>query len=357
MIRFVLTALIAILFSTVVRAQDSEKCYRPPTKEMVEYKDAYVPHEFNYESFSWEIADVVVLTVMLAVASLMSIRHQPRRRITALTAIGLAYFGLFRGGCICPVGSTTNFCMGLAAPELIGKTVAILFLLPLVTAFFFGRVFCTSACPIGAVQHLQSRKTAYQIRPRLLRILRLMPLLFLLATVWGALRSGFFMACKLDIYKLIFFSGHAWIGHVRDWLQGTGIESHLIFVGDIFAWLTLGFTLMLGFLVHRPFCRFVCPYGALLGLFASIGLRHRSIDPVSCFSCIQCTKTCPAQAITANFAKRTVKVSNFHCVQCGRCDETCTTDSLQSPSPYPQTYFPNFGKNRDGNYPPFKSFK
>ena len=61
--------------------------------------------------------------------------------IFAILAIGLAYFGLLRGGCICPVGATTNFCIGLAAPELIGKTVAILFLLPLIAAFFFGRVF------------------------------------------------------------------------------------------------------------------------------------------------------------------------------------------------------------------------
>lgn len=343
--RFLLITLAGFFFPIVVSGQESEECQRPPTQELRDYKDAYVPEEFHFESFNREVADVVVLTFMLTLASLLSVRHSRKCRFTALTIVALVYFGLFRGGCICPVGSTTNFCMGLAAPELIGKTVALLFLLPLVTAFFFGRVFCTSTCPLGAIQHLLSRKNGYQVSPRLLRILRLLPFAFLAATIWGALRGGIFLACKLDVYKLIFFSGYAWIGQVGEWLHGTMTEPRLLLVGDFFAWMTLGFTLLLGYIVPRPFCRFVCPYGVLLGGFASIGLRRRSIDPVSCFSCVQCTKTCPTQAITANFEERTVKVSNFHCIQCGRCDETCTSDSLQTPSPYPETRFPNIGKN------------
>lgn len=326
-------------------AQDSEECNRPPTQELADYKETSVPQEFSFESFNWEIADVVVLFVLLTVAGLLSLKHHPKCRFTALSVVGLVYFGLFRGGCICPVGATTNFCIGLAAPELIGKTVAVLFLLPLVTAFFFGRVFCTSACPLGAIQHLLARKNGYQLSQRLNNILNIIPIALLAATAWGALRSGIFLACKLDVYKPIFFTGHAWFGQLVDQLNGTPVEPGMVLVGDLFAWLTLGFALLLGVFVPRPFCRFACPYGVLLGFFAKIGLRRRYIDPVSCFSCIQCTKTCPAQAIAADFEKHTVKVSNFHCVQCGRCDETCTTDSLQTPSPYPDTRFPNIGKN------------
>jgi polyferredoxin len=344
LIRLLIIMLFAALAPAAVEAQLPEECLRPPTQALWDYKNAYVPEEFHFESFNLEIADVAVLAFMLALASLLSVRHSPKCRFTAMMIIGLAYFGLFRGGCICPVGATTNFCVGLTAPELIGKAVAVLFLLPLITAFFFGRVFCTSACPLGAVQHLLARKNGYQITPRLLRVLRLMPFALLAATAWGALRGGIFLACKLDVYKLIFFSGYAWIDQLGEWLRGTLTEPRLLLVGDSFAWMALGFTLLLGVFVPRPFCRFACPYGVLLGFFSSIGLRRRSIDPVSCFSCIQCTKTCPTQAISADFEKHTVKVSSFHCVQCGRCDETCTSDSLQTPSPYPETRFPNIGK-------------
>jgi len=194
--------------------------------------------------------------------------------------------------------------------------VAILFLLPLAAAFFAGRVFCT-----------------------LDRILSLIPFVLLVATAWGALRSGIFLACKLDVYKPIFFTGHAWLGQLGDLMKG------LLLVGDIFAWLTLGFALLLGVFVPRPFCRFACPYGVLLGFFSKIGLRRRQIDAESCFTCIECTKTCPVQAITAVGFQQAVKVDDFRCVQCGRCDGTCTGDALISPSPFPNTPLPNLGKN------------
>jgi polyferredoxin len=344
--RLLLACLIAWLGSFIVYAVTDPECVRPIPDDLYEYKEAYVPIEFDHEPFKLEIADVVVLAAMLAVASLLSVRHHPRCRFTALAVVGLAYFGLFRGGCICPVGATTNFCIGLAAPELIGKTVAILFLLPLITAFFFGRVFCSSACPIGAVQKLLARKDGYQISTRLNNILNLLPFALLAATVWGALRGGMFIACKLDVYKLIFFSGYAWINQFGHWLRGTLAEPRVLLVGDVFSWLTLAIILLLGVFVPRPFCRYLCPYGVLLGFFSKIGLRKRHIDAESCFACVMCTKTCPVQAISADPMKRVVKVSNFHCVQCGRCDDTCTGNALGTPSPYPDTAFPNIGKKQ-----------
>ena len=326
-----------LLFPSVPTfAQDGvEDCERPPTQELADYKESYVPQEFSFESFNWEIADLVVLAALLLLTAVLSIKHQPKCRFTALSvAGGLLYFGLFRGGCICPVGATTNFFMGLAAPELVGKTVAILFLLPLVAAFFAGRVFCTSACPLGAIQHLLARKDGYEVPARLNKILRLIPFILLGATAWGALRSGIFLACRLDVYKPIFFTGHAWFGQLGDLLGGTTTEPHLVLVGNFMVWMTLGFALLLGIFVPRPFCRFACPYSVLLGFFAKIGLRRRRIDIESCFTCIQCTKTCPVQAITADPMRQVVQVSDFHCIQCGRCDGTCTGDALTSPSPF-----------------------
>lgn len=341
----IILGIVVLLVPFAVPAQDTNECVRPPTQELSEFKEAYVPQEFSFESFSWEVADVAILAVLLTIASLLSVRHHRKWEFSGIMTFSLLYFGLFRGGCICPVGATSNFFIGLTAPELIGKSVAILFLLPLIASFFFGRVFCSSCCPLGAIQHLLSRKNGIQLPAKLNSTLRFMPVVLLIATAWGALRSGIFLACKLDVYKPVFFTGHAWFGQIGDLINGTLTEHRLILVGDWIAWTTLAAVLVLGIFVPRPFCRFACPYGVLLGFFAKIGLRKRYIDPVSCFSCVMCTKTCPAQAITANRKKRTVKVSNYDCVQCGRCDETCTTDSLQTPSPYPDSHFPNIGKN------------
>ena len=130
--------LLFILFVAIapIFAEEPADCLRPPPQELTNYKEAYVPQEFLHESFSWEVADVAVLALLLTVASLLSVRHHSKSRFTALAIVGLLYFGLFRGGCICPVGATTNVCIGLAALELIGKMVTLLLLLPLITAFF-----------------------------------------------------------------------------------------------------------------------------------------------------------------------------------------------------------------------------
>ncbi len=325
-----------LLFGFATIAAAVEDCERPPTQELSEYKEAHVPQTFSFEPFSWEIVDLLVLGTLLVVAAVLSIKHQKKSLFTVFSLVGgLLYFGLFRGGCICPIGATTNFCLGLVAPELIGKTVAILFLLPLVISFFAGRVFCTSACPLGAIQHLISRKKGYVlVPPRLNNILRLIPFVLLGATVWGALRSGIFLACRIDVYKPIFFTGHAWFKQLGDLIHGTLTEQRLILVGDLTVWLILAAVLILGILVPRPFCRFACPYGVLLGFFSKFGLRRRRINAESCFTCIQCTKTCPVQAITAVGFQQAVKVSDFHCIQCGRCDDTCSGNALNSPSPF-----------------------
>ena len=336
--------LLLLLLPALGLAEPDPECLRPLVEDMEVYKITCSPTEYHPEAFNLEMLDILILTGLLGAASVLSLRHLSKKTFTAMAAIGLLYFGIFRGGCICPVGATANFFIGLAAPEMIGKTVVLLFLLPLITAFFFGRVFCTSACPLGAVQHLLSRKQAYQI-PRIpLRILQTLPVFVLIATIWGALRGGFFLACKLDVYKLIFFSGHGWLDQIGHWIEGTLTEPRMIWIGDAFSWSILGIVLLLGLLVHRPFCRFVCPYGVLLGLFSAIGLRRRTINSASCFLCAQCTKTCPTQAITVNTKKHTATISNFHCVQCGRCDEICKAGSFGTPSPYPSINFPNIAK-------------
>lgn len=346
-------ALFSVLFwlagLAAVYAVTDPECVRPIPDDLYEYKEAYVPQSFSFESFNWEVADVVVLFVLLTTAGLLSLKHHPRCRFTALSVVGLLYFGLLRGGCICPVGATTGFVMGMVHPELIGKLTAVLFLLPLVAAFFAGRVFCTSACPLGALQHLLSRRTPVQVSSRFNAVMRVLPFLMLLSVIWGALRGGLFIACRLDVYKPVFFTGHAWAGQLGDLARGTLTEPRLLLVGDLAAWLLLAVALVLGWFVPRPFCRFLCPYSVLLGFFARIGLRSRKIDVESCFSCIQCTHTCPAQAITSNILRTEVKVSDFHCFQCGRCDETCTGDALGSPTPFPPgSHIPNLGKIRKG---------
>jgi ferredoxin len=47
----------------------------------------------------------------------------------------------------------------------------------------------------------------------------------------------------------------------------------------------------------RPFCRFICPYGAILSLFSRVSFRQMRISPKGCINCQLCHNACPVDAI------------------------------------------------------------
>jgi NAD-dependent dihydropyrimidine dehydrogenase PreA subunit len=55
--------------------------------------------------------------------------------------------------------------------------------------------------------------------------------------------------------------------------------------------------LALGTVIARPYCRFFCPYGVLLGWFSRLSKRHLTITPDECIQCRLCESVCPFDAI------------------------------------------------------------
>ena len=53
----------------------------------------------------------------------------------------------------------------------------------------------------------------------------------------------------------------------------------------------------MGMVVARPYCRFLCPYGVLLGWTSKFSKHHLSITPNECISCKLCEHSCPFNEI------------------------------------------------------------
>lgn len=66
--------------------------------------------------------------------------------------------------------------------------------------------------------------------------------------------------------------------------------------------------------IHRAFCRFLCPLGAIYSLFARLALLGVRVDPARCSDCGACVRVCPMDIRT---------VGDRECVHCGKCISVC----------------------------------
>jgi polyferredoxin len=245
----------------------------------------------------WSVADVLLLGAALLAAAWIA--HLGRRRwmATALAIVCLVYFGFYRQGCVCPVGSIQNVAAALADPALaVPFVVLLIFLLPLLAALLVGRVFCAGVCPLGAIQELVVLRPL-QLPPSVDRWGGKLRYLYLLAAVWYAAQPAAardIIICRFDPF----------VGFFRL----SGAAEILLFGGGL---------LVLGAFVGRPYCRFLCPYGALLSLVARLAFKPVWITPDEELDCGLCAESCPFGAI------RDLRADSASCLACARCFASC----------------------------------
>jgi len=220
------------------------------------------------------ILDVVVLIGALTVITWLVLKKRNRNGVFWMSIFSIAYFGFFREGCICAVGSVQNITYALFNPEYsIPISVILFFAVPIIFTLFFGRTFCAGVCPLGAIQDV------FVIRPVslkswLLKVLGLIPYIYLGLAILYAATATDFVICRYDPF----------IGIFR--------------LNASFVMFMLGATLLLvGVFVARPYCRFLCPYGVILNLVSRVSKKHLSITPAKCIQCKLCQDSCPFDAI------------------------------------------------------------
>ena len=212
--------------------------------------------------------------LFLVIAGLAVHRWRSRRMLFCLAVCSVLVLGFFLRGCPCPVGMFQNLVLAIAVPAaVVSWTTVLLFALPLLAALFWGRIFCSSVCPLGAVQELTTIKNM-QVPDRVEHVLGLFRYFWLGIGVFCVIVGLGHVICRLDPFVTFFHFG-------------------ALYPLLIFSIVVLG----IGFFVGRPFCRFACPYGALLGLCSSLSARKVTITPGNCEQCKLCEHVCPYNAI------------------------------------------------------------
>lgn len=99
-------------------------------------------------------------------------------------------------------------------------------------------------------------------------------------------------------------------------------------IGFLFAWksLILIVLILLSFIVYRPFCRYLCPLGAIYGFFNPVSLYRFGVDRRKCTNCGDCQRACKLN-ISVN-----ENPNSMECIRCGDCLAVCKTDALKKVS-------------------------
>lgn len=89
--------------------------------------------------------------------------------------------------------------------------------------------------------------------------------------------------------------------------------------GFLFAWKMglLVLTIIISILIFRPFCRVICPLGAVYALFAPVSLYRYQIDEHRCTRCGTCAKACKMGVVAFE------KPNDPECIRCGDCIKSC----------------------------------
>lgn len=96
--------------------------------------------------------------------------------------------------------------------------------------------------------------------------------------------------------------------------------------GGLFAWkaVLLAALLLLSVAVYRPFCRYLCPLGAVYGLFNPIALHRFAVEEHKCVRCGKCQSACKLDIAA-------YKTPNSReCIRCGECLRACPTGALHT---------------------------
>ena len=196
----------------------------------------------------------------------------------------------------------------------------------LLYSLMFGRMICGWLCPFGLIQELLYKiKTPKLKKSPVTRILSYLKYVILVFFVFIVPITYAFRDTPLPAFcKYICPAGtlEGGLGLLANKVNA----SYFSMLGPLFTWkflLLVSITVGCVF-VFRLFCRFICPLGALYGLFNKLSFFGIRVEKSKCTDCGLCVSHC----------KMDIRhVNDQECISCGECVEVCPTQAISWKGP------------------------
>ncbi len=213
-----------------------------------------------------------------------------------------------------PISSLMSLYYFFQTGEIHSAHPAGLFILVaiLVMSLVFGKVFCSWLCPIGFISEVLGDLGDKVFKKRL-RLPRMLD--------WP-LRTIKYLLLGFFVYVIFFAMSSLALRAFLDsaYNQTADIKMYYFFAEiSPFALGVILALVLLSIVIRGFWCRYLCPYGALLGILSILSPQKIKRNPSSCIDCGKCAKACPAfiQVDKVN------SVLSDECTSCLSCVDVC----------------------------------
>lgn len=242
--------------------------------------------------------DVVLLLMLFGLVMASFLTKNEKLRWLTLT-ITLFYLGFYKNGFLSISHITNTIKLG---PDMLTSNLPTLMIVifTVVTTIIWGRVFCSSLCPFGAVQDFLARFTPKRWKVKVPQAIHDKALYIKYGILAGILLTAVF-AANLSVFQ--YFEPFGTL---------------FFFSPSVVLWAILLVILIACMFVERFYCRYVCPLGAALGVVSLVSpLRIKRVP--QCTLCKVCEHSCPTGAI------RGAEIDFKECVRCDVCETKLIT--------------------------------
>jgi len=257
----------------------------------------------------------ILWIALIAIAVIMINKGKMRQKTAILILIiSIAIGGILLGGLPNSVMPIQQIFLTVGGHSLLMLLVPMLIILGLLllSTLVFGRMFCGYACPVGAIQELASKinfksnlkeqkKVKYAVQTN---------------QKWANITRWIFFALSGLITIVWSFA----ILQLVNPFIGFKFFTNPLAVVLLIPLISLVAVIGVSIFVYRPWCRYLCPFGALASITSRFS-RNKYTRTEDCTECGLCEKICPTQEAFKDSSKG-------ECYYCNRCVEICPQNAI-----------------------------
>ncbi len=220
-----------------------------------------------------------------------------------------------------PISSLMSFYLFLTTGEIHPAHPAglFIFLAILLVSLVFGKSFCSWLCPVGFISELVGDFGDKMIKKIFKRKLKMpkwidYPLRSIKYLLLGFLFFSVFFLMTTLALKAFLNSPYNIVADLKMYEFFANIsQTALIIIGVLF---------VLSIFIRNFWCRYLCPYGAFLGMFSFLSPHKIKRNPISCIDCGLCAKACPSNIKV----DKVITVLSDECSTCMSCVDVCPVE-------------------------------